>query len=169
MERMPKVVVWDLDGTIWAPEMYQLPGGAPFQVSEDGLRDRRGQSVRLLGDVRQILREFNGQMQFAVASTCDYPDWARECLRKFTVWDRTALGDVFVPEAVEIYYAEDKRAHFQAIARKLNCAFNDMLFFDNEHRNIVAVGALGVTCVHTPAQGVTRQAFADALALWRKG
>ena len=49
----PKVVVFDLDGCLWDPEMYELwGGGAPFSDNGDGtLKDRSGVTVRLLGAV----------------------------------------------------------------------------------------------------------------------
>eukprot|EP00186_Timspurckia_oligopyrenoides_P002315 CAMPEP_0182450528 /NCGR_PEP_ID=MMETSP1172-20130603/41880_1 /TAXON_ID=708627 /ORGANISM="Timspurckia oligopyrenoides, Strain CCMP3278" /LENGTH=43 /DNA_ID= /DNA_START= /DNA_END= /DNA_ORIENTATION= len=28
---VPKCVVFDLDGTLWYPEMFQLSGGSPFK------------------------------------------------------------------------------------------------------------------------------------------
>ena len=54
-EGLPKAVVFDLDGCLWAPDMYMLwGGGAPFEVREDGdLDDRNGARVRLLGAVRR--------------------------------------------------------------------------------------------------------------------
>ena len=49
----PKVVVFDLDGCLWEPEMYELwGGGAPFSDNGDGtLADRSDVTVRLLGAV----------------------------------------------------------------------------------------------------------------------
>lgn len=47
---LPKVIVLDLDGTIWGPEMYQLwGGGAPFTLLENGnVKDRSGTEVKVL-------------------------------------------------------------------------------------------------------------------------
>ena len=88
---LPKVVVFDLDGCVWDPEMYELwgSGGAPFKVRKDGnLSDRSGTVVRLLGDVKNIMTEFKTDSKWsdaiiAVASSCDEPGWARECIQKF--------------------------------------------------------------------------------------
>ena len=33
---IPKVVVFDLDGCVWTPEMYELNGGTPFKVIKNG-------------------------------------------------------------------------------------------------------------------------------------
>ena len=47
----PKVVVFDLDGCVWYPEMYMLwGGGAPFETQPKGdLRDKAGQKCYLMG------------------------------------------------------------------------------------------------------------------------
>merc|ERR1711955_68175 len=90
---VPKVLVFDLDGCVWDPEMYELwgGGGAPFKVLQNGnLSDRSGTAVRLLGDVRQIMYELKRSNQWsntviAVASSCDEPSWAKECIQKFPV------------------------------------------------------------------------------------
>jgi hypothetical protein len=33
----PRVLVFDLDGCVWDPEMYELYGGAPFKVGSNTL------------------------------------------------------------------------------------------------------------------------------------
>ena len=104
-ELMPKVLVFDLDGCVWNPEMYELwgGGGAPFKARQDGnLSDRAGTIVRLIGDVGQIMSEFKTDSKWegsviAVASSCDEPTWARECIQKFPVGgqgDKLKLKDV---------------------------------------------------------------------------
>lgn len=42
---VPAVIAFDLDATLWYPEMYQLYGGAPFKKHENGkdLKDRHGE------------------------------------------------------------------------------------------------------------------------------
>ena len=53
MGQRPAAVIFDLDGCLWDPEMYELwGGGAPFSDNGDGtLSDRSGVTVRLLGAV----------------------------------------------------------------------------------------------------------------------
>ena len=50
MAQRPAAVIFDLDGCLWDPEMYELwGGGAPFSDNGDGtLKDRSGVTVRLL-------------------------------------------------------------------------------------------------------------------------
>ena len=83
----PKAVVFDLDGCLWAPDMYMLwGGGAPFTVRSDGdLDDSSGRRVYLLGCVRDLLFELKTDPKWegaivAVASCTDEPFWAQECM-----------------------------------------------------------------------------------------
>jgi magnesium-dependent phosphatase-1 len=54
---VPRVVVFDLDGCVWYPEMYMLwGGGAPFKAQSNGdLTDNAGQKCHLMGAVREIM------------------------------------------------------------------------------------------------------------------
>ena len=87
---LPRALVFDLDGCLWAPEMYELwgRGGAPFTLTKNGnLKDRGGEEVGLLGDVRNIMLELKTDEKWkdtviGVASTCDEPSWAQECIEK---------------------------------------------------------------------------------------
>eukprot|EP00760_Papus_ankaliazontas_P034822 PhM_4_TR7509/c0_g1_i2/m.84503/K17619/MDP1; magnesium-dependent phosphatase 1 len=184
---LPKVVAFDLDGTLWAPEMYELwGGGAPFtkhHTQKHVLVDRAGVHVRLLGISGQVLEEIAQDPRwketgtyFALASTCDEPSWARECLTKFMVDDgrggEIAMGDLF--QFHEIYKAHSKANHFQQIMQKATSAeakqkvpFEDMIFFDNQMNNIRDVSKLGVYCVYCP-DGVTEDVWLKSLDGWRK-
>jgi len=87
---LPRCVVFDLDACVWLPEMYELwgGGGAPFKVNGDGsLSDRAGTRVNLIGDVKKIMNELATEEQWkdtkvCVASSCDEPSWAKECIRE---------------------------------------------------------------------------------------
>ena len=122
----PKVVVFDLDGCVWYPEMYMLwGGGSPFtQCSGGDLADASGTKTYLMGAVRQIFHELNTDPSWAgtkvaVASSCDEPAWARECLKKFRVGPpgscSTALSDIVDANLIEIYKARSKQVHLTAI------------------------------------------------------
>ena len=93
-KKRPLMYVFDLDGCVWDPEMYQLwGGGAPFAADpqrEGDLLDCKGTKVYLMADVRRIWRMLHedpayADARVAVASCCDEPGWADECLSKFTV------------------------------------------------------------------------------------
>ena len=99
---LPELIVFDLDNCVWFPEMYQLwGGGAPFKQKPDGdLTDKSGERVYLMGDIRNIMNELKNDSKYsnveiAIASCCDEPTWADECLTKFKINENEHLGSVF--------------------------------------------------------------------------
>jgi len=88
---LPKCVVFDLDGCLWSPEMYELSwerGGSPFNYDAGVMRDRRGCVISLYSGVDLALTELANEKKWqgvsvAVASCCDVPPWAFELLGKF--------------------------------------------------------------------------------------
>mmetsp|Transcript_22660 Transcript_22660/g.53743 ORF Transcript_22660/g.53743 Transcript_22660/m.53743 type:complete len:202 (-) Transcript_22660:97-702(-) len=169
--RLPRLVAFDLDGTIWTPDMYMLwGGGSPFRTVSNGeLRDRSGQPVRLLGISGEILDEIAvepGWSETTVAwvSCTDEPSWADECARKFRTPSGVPLADR-VRE--EIIYKADKRTHFRDLRERTGIDFADMVFFDNERGNIRSVSKLGVLSVHCP-NGMTREVWKDGIDEWQR-
>lgn len=169
--KLPKLVAFDLDGTIWTPDMYQLwGGGAPFKLAKNGrdLVDRAGQSVRLLGISAKILDELQSHPSFvdtkvAWVSCTDEPDWAEQCLSMFRTEGGNHIGGV--AHQSEIYKA-NKQEHFRSLKEKYpSIDYADMLFFDNERHNLVSVAKLGVKCVHCP-RGMDQEAWEKGLALF---
>ena len=128
-----------------------------FSQREDGdLTDSRGQRVVLMADVREIMRALHSDERFAgarvaVASCCDEPAWARECMSKFVV-----APDVTLQQVVSLseIHKGSKADHLRNISRDSGVALRDMVFFDNEKHNCNTVQGVGVTSVHTP-RGVT--------------
>lgn len=160
----PKCVVFDLDGCLWTPEMYQLwnrGGGPPFAAGPGGtMVTNAGETVRLLGDARAVLRDLRSRgAVLGVSSCCDEPEWARELLDAFDV-DGVPLTEVF--DFITIS-KESKCAHFERASSDLGVPLDAMLFFDNEIGNCRAVSALGVTVAYAP-EGVTEGLYGEALA-----
>ena len=162
----PKVVVFDLDGCLWDPEMYMLSwrGGAPFEPDGDAMLSQSGERVVLLGAARDILRQLRttddwSGTKVAISSRTDEPAWAAELLDKFRV-DNMALGSCF--DAREIT-KESKSSHFRRLKEKYSCAYEDILFFDNEYGNCREISQLGVTVAFSP-EGVTGDVWAEAVA-----
>jgi len=169
---LPKVLVFDLDGCVWYPEMYMLwggNGGSPFKHVDHGvLVDNSGRKVELMANVREIMNNFKTDVErwknskIAVASSCDEPSWARECIKIMTLGpEGHKLKDVFDPNLVEIYKSA-KSTHLKAISKKTGVELKDMIFFDNERGNCQTVAKAGVTVVYTP-DGVTKELFEEGL------
>merc|ERR1711991_51029 len=144
--------------------------GAPFKRNAAGnVVDRKGNEVRVLADARPLLRQLkaDGQFRVAIASTCDEPAWADECLDKVLVDPDDASAGVlrafFDPELIHIYGASSKHVHLKAIAKTVGCQLGEMIFYDNQRNNITAAEQIGVFAVYTP-HGVTRQIHESSLA-----
>lgn len=174
---MPRLVVFDLDGCLWRPEMYELihfmgNKGAPFRPSEHDknvLLSVGEEPVQLLKDVRDVMRELYLEPQWkdipvGISSRTDAPHWARELLQKFSVQHdggEFVLGEVFRNGPIEMR-GDSKVKHFHRIARETNIAMEDMLFFDNELGNCESVASLGVTVGYCPG-GVSKEIWQAAL------
>ena len=173
---LPKVVVFDLDGCLWRPEMYELiwfsgGKGAPFRIDEenpDVLLTRGDETVYLLGDVREVMRELHLDEMWrgarvGISSRTDEPSWARELLTKFRVDCGDSCGGTFtlhdVFELGPIEIAKDSKVeHFRRIVDSCGVSPEDILFFDNESGNCREVARMGVTVVYVP-DGVTSGAW----------
>ena len=153
--------------------------GAPFSPHPDepgSLISVAGEPIRLLGDVREVMRELLedpiwNDCHIGISSRTDEPNWARELLQKFTIDEQpdpdderpAVLQDVFENNSPIIEIAKDgKIQHFQRIANSLGISFGDMLFFDNESGNCREVARLGVTVAYCP-DGIDKRVFEVAL------
>jgi len=166
--RKPRLVSFDLDGTIWYPEMYQLWGGAPFTIVGDGtqeLEDSSGSKIRLLGATGAILKtlksaeEWNG-VKTAWVSCTDEPLWAQDCLQKFKTDDGVPIGALIDSSQI---FKDNKQVHFKNLKKLYpDIEYTEMIFFDNEVGNIRSVSKLGVHCVYCP-DGVTQEIWEQGL------
>ena len=60
-------------------------------------------------------------------------------------------------------YPGCKIAHFSKFCKASGFKHEEMLFFDDEHRNIVDLSGKGVTCLLVPNEGVTLKLIAEGL------
>lgn len=138
----PKLVVFDLDFTLWdCGGLWIDCTSPPFRIDEQRrVRDRRDRVFRLYPEVPSILDhlEETGCL-LGLASRTEQPDWAREVLDLMGIRQRFQFEEI---------YPGSKVRHFRALQAASGFAYEEMLFFDDEDRNIVEVGALGVTAIH---------------------
>lgn len=181
LDTMPKAIIFDLDGCLWSPEMYEIiffqgGRGSPFVRDPDNplnLLTCGNEPVQLLADVRSVFKEIYTNpvfecVKFGISSRTDEPNWAKELLEKFIIpiddqgtdgEEYVNLGSIF-NGPIEIC-KDSKIDHFRRIAKDLEIDFSEILFFDNEYRNCESVASLGVSVVHCP-EGVTKE-------LWNLG
>lgn len=156
-QQLPRLVVFDLDNTLWTPELYTLRN-----IQRSNKIPVAGKDVKLFLGARAALdMKKEGKfanVQFAVASRTKSVDWAHDLLSQF------GIRELF--DHVEIFPG-DKVTHFTNIAAASGISFRDMLFFDDardgKFGNCVPVANLGVMSVHCPNGLETVNIFETAL------
>ena len=152
----PKLIVFDLDNTLWSPELYQLRK-----------KPKANRDVRLCAGAVDALYDLSTgdwpRTEGAVASRATEADWAEDLLAAFEVEGRTAAS--LLPHR-EIYPGS-KRKHFQALRKTTGVDFSDMIFFDDYTENLGEIAQLGVMCVHNP-RGLTWDHWAGGLKAYAR-
>mmetsp|Transcript_43931 Transcript_43931/g.95985 ORF Transcript_43931/g.95985 Transcript_43931/m.95985 type:complete len:252 (-) Transcript_43931:25-780(-) len=148
-----KVVVVDLDYTLWKGNCIDYQGATLF--SETEAAHPSGKRLALYPEVPVVLKALRScGVAVAVASNAPSRATAEQLLRLF------GLADLI--DHSEIFYGEKgcKHAHFQRLRKTLTCSFRNMLFFDDMPRNVRDVEKLGC-CTHLVKRGL---AVAELLA-----
>nr|GMC87661.1 magnesium-dependent phosphatase 1 [Ipomoea batatas] len=123
---LPRLVVFDLDYTIW-----------PFYCE---CRSKR-EMPKLYPQTKGILYALKDKgVNVAIASRSPTPDIANAFLEKLEIKSMFAAQEVFSSWS-------HKTEHFQKIHRRTGVPYKEMLFFDDENRNIDAVSKMGVTSI----------------------
>jgi|GEM_PF-309344 len=137
----PGLVVIDLDFTLWdCGGTWVDCTTPPFDQGSDGVvKDQTGAKMKLYDDIREIL-EFlqEKEVPLAIASRTHAPSDALRLL------DLLGVDKCF--QFLEIYPGS-KRSHFEHLRQDSGVPFGQMVFFDDEQRNIDEITALGVESV----------------------
>ena len=152
----PSLVVFDLDNTLWTPELYQLRN-----IERSNRCPVAHKDVQLFPAAKDVIQQIrNGNYpgtKFAVASRTKSVDWAHDLLDQFK------LREVF--DYVEIYPA-DKKQHFSRLKGMSGIEYSEMIFFDDNRDckfgNCEPVSSLGVLSVHCP-NGLSENIWRNAL------
>ncbi len=155
----PGLVVFDLDFTLWdCGGLWIDCTGHPFRQGSDGsVTDSRGRRFRLYDEAESILEQLEScGIPLALASRTERPDWAAELLNLWSLDERFLWQEI---------YPGSKISHFESLREKTGIPFADMVFFDDEERNITEVSGLGVHCHHVK-NGVNLNLVTDALKLF---
>ncbi|WWD19376.1 magnesium-dependent phosphatase-1 [Kwoniella shandongensis] len=171
-DAFPLLVAFDLDYTLWdlwIDTHISPPLKRPGDVLNK-LVDRRGQDLSFYREVPSILAELKRRrIHIAAASRTSAPELAREALGMLLLPSEEQgdhLRAVTYFNTMEIYPGSKLR-HFKEIHRKTGIPYDQMLFFDDEHRNF-EVESLGVTMQLVPSSGTDRKLWNQGLSVWRK-
>lgn len=156
----PAIIVFDLDRTLW-PFQVDKDTANPFRRHGDTIVDSTGKKVSLFPGVPELLKGLVTRgFTLAVASRIEDIMGAFQLLHLFE------LTSVFTFKEI---YPTSKVLHFREIQRKSDIHFNDMIFFDDDERNIKSVGRLGVTPFLVPEGGVSQNFVLECLAKFSVG
>jgi magnesium-dependent phosphatase 1 len=164
---VPRVIVFDLDNTLWTPELYQLR-----RLQRQNLTPVAGKDVKMFEGAIKVLEEIIPSLKhpetgepplLAIASRTQSVEWAEDLIDQFNLRHRF--------HAIEIFPSHKTR-HFSNIQRQTKLPFHEYIFFDDardgKYGNCVPVAAMGVFCVHCPQGIVTEDIFHRALDQYRK-
>lgn len=190
-EPLPKLIAFDLDYTCW-PLWVDTHVEPPLKRKGDTLNkvvDRDGQTLSLYPHVPAILffLQSKGVTVAAASRTCA-PNVARQALNNLVLVDdsqmptaqgpsiRRSNGRKAIPRhtpvpAMKLFdqleiYPGSKISHFRQLHAKTGIAYDEMVFFDDEHRN-AEVGKLGVHFELVGHQGTDLATFERAIRQWR--
>ncbi len=147
------LVVFDLDFTLWdAGGTWCDHLSPPFKVSSKGVSDARGKIVNLYPDAMEIYQVIqDNSIPMAVASRTEEPEWARQLLELLGIRDKFKYEEIF---------PDSKITHFNNLKERSGINFSKMIFFDDESRNTIEVGELGVHC-SLIRSGINMSTFKD--------
>ena len=164
VDHLPRLVVLDLDNTVWTPELYTLRH-LPGYAAASPPNPVAGDDVWLLDGALEALYEMVTSPRWAgskiaIASRTNKGPWAHALLKSFDL--PTADGSRSLSSCIshaEIYPGSKTR-HFERLREESGIAYEDMLFFDDsrsgKYGNCEPVSQMGVLSVHTP-DGLTSE------------
>jgi magnesium-dependent phosphatase 1 len=162
---VPSLIVFDLDNTLWTPELYQLR-----KLQRSNQLPVAHSDVKLFPAVWDIIQKIRhdphdtfANTKFAVASRTKSIEWAHDLLDQFE------LIDFF--DYIEIFTG-DKKTHFNNLKKQSGIEYDGMLFFDDSRDgkfgNCEPVASLGVLSVHCPNGIHDESIFHNALDHYRE-
>ena len=112
----------------------------PFKIRSGTGLDARQRPVTLYPDVRKTLDECDRQnLDMALASRTEQPAWAQDLIELHGIAHRFIHLEI---------YPISKLKHFSVLRTTSSIDNKQMLFFDDEIRNITEVSSLGVNRIH---------------------
>lgn len=128
--------------------------------NEPQARDKGGRIVNPYPEVKDILVELKDSgIELGVASRTPEIKGARRLIETLG-WDK------YIP--FKEIYPGCKTTHFENLCKHTNIPLNEMLFFDDEERNIKDLTAIGVVSVLVDDRGVTRKTVREGLLKYEK-
>lgn len=163
---LPKIIIFDLDYTLWPfwVDTHVTPPLKP-SAAHTSATDRYSESFAFYTDVPYILSTLPSLgITLCIASRTSAPSQARDLLKMLHLPNGNKAQEAF-SGSMEIYPGS-KIKHMESIHKKTGIPYEEMLFFDDEQRNI-ETEKLGVT-MKLVRDGVTWDEIEKGVQMWRK-
>lgn len=160
IDKKPRVIVFDLDYTLW-PFWVDTHPTPPFRKGKGDTKvvDAHGQQIKHYPEVPDVLKDLYAEgYELGVASRTTEIKGANQLLKLFG-WDKYF-------KYIEIYPG-CKVTHFSRIQKESGVDLADMLFFDDEDRNIKDLTKVGVTSILV-RDGVNRKVVQNGISRFLK-
>lgn len=135
-----KLIVFDLDFTLWnAGGTWCDHTFPPYRKEINHVIDSQRNIIYLYPEATNILNHLASVgFEIGIASRTHQSGWAEELLRLFSIDTFFKYKQIFPGSKVE---------HFRNLRKASKKDFSNMIFFDDELRNITEVSELGVKTV----------------------
>ena len=154
---MPSLVVFDLDLTLWhcGPLLWCDQLQPPIHQDADGtIHDANEVKISLYHEVPKILKKLTEDgYTLALASRTSAPHIAHQLLELFEIAHYFSYQEI---------YPSDKTVHFAALKEQTGIRYQEMIFFDDEPRNISDVTGIGAQA-HLVTHGITHDLIRETL------
>ena len=168
--RLPRAVVFDLDYTLW-PLWVDTHVDPPLRRRGSALNeviDQSGLPLSFYPQVPSILFALRrAGILVAAASRTAAPKVARQALSGLYIKESNAeeaVPALSLFDQLEIYPGS-KKAHLAALKKKTGIEYDEMVFFDDKHRN-AEVTRLGVHFVEVGMRGMDIATFQKGIRTW---
>ncbi|XP_019873486.1 magnesium-dependent phosphatase 1 [Aethina tumida] len=155
----PKIIVFDLDYTLW-PFWVDTHVDPPFKKGKDGkITDSRGSVIKCYPQVPEVLKKLHEEgFELGIASRTSEIRGANQLVQLFG-WDKYFKYKEIFPGS--------KTTHFRNIKQQSKVEYKDMIFFDDEQRNISDLTKVGVLSILV-RDGVTKKLVEDSISKFER-
>lgn len=116
----------------------------------------QGQKMETYPETLEVLKHWSSKCEIAVASRTSYPQGAESLLKLFGMDKYIKYKEI---------YPGCKHTHFNRLKKQSTFDYSEMLFFDDESRNIRDLRQLGVESVLIDSDiGVTKKLVDEIVA-----
>ncbi|XP_030745979.1 magnesium-dependent phosphatase 1-like [Sitophilus oryzae] len=148
-----KIIVFDLDYTLW-PFWVDTHVTPPFRIKNGSIVDSYGSKIKCYPEVPEVLSNLKALgYELGVASRTSEIKGAEQLIQLFG-WEKYFTYKEIFPGS--------KVTHFNNIKRESNRHFDEMIFFDDESRNIYDINRLGVVSILV-RNGVNKQVVENGI------